>query len=161
MQMDCGLLIKNIDRCLAKRANDTLIEDDITFSQLRFISYIYEKESQTASLKEMEKFYNVAQPTVAGIIKRLEKKGLITLSPDPNDRRAKNATLTDKGRHILERQDRLRQSSQEYLLRSLNDYEQHALMDMLQRIWMSIRDDEDPPVLMFKGSDGQNDHRGL
>lgn len=141
MQMDCGLLIKNIDLCLAKKANNSLIDDDITLSQLRFLSYLYEKDGYTASLKEMERFYDVSQPTVAGMMKRLERKGLVSTSPDPRDRRAKNATLTARGKNLLKHQETFHCMTQNTLLEPLAPEERIAFMDMLQRVWENIKDE--------------------
>lgn len=152
MQMDCGLLIKNIDHSLARKANESLSEDDITFSQLRFMAYINETPMKKASMKEMERFYNVTQPTVAGIIKRLERKGLVTMCVDPNDRRAKCVYLTDAGYEILERQEKFRQGIQNILLSPLTPQEQETFMDMLERVWDNINDETDAPDIVIMGT---------
>lgn len=152
MQMDCGLLIKNIDHSLARKANDSLSDDDITFSQLRFMAYINETPKKMASMKEMEQFYNVTQPTVAGIIKRLERKGLVVMCQDPNDRRAKCVYLTDTGYEILERQEKFRQGIQKILLSPLTPQEQDVFMDLLRRVWENIRDEESAPDIVIMGT---------
>lgn len=157
--MDCGLLIKNIDHSLARKANESLSDDDITFSQLRFIAYINETEGKKASMKEMERYYNVTQPTVAGIMKRLERKGLVMMTTDPKDRRAKAVYLTDAGYEILERQEKFRQGIQEILLSPLSPQERELFMDMLERIWENIKDDADTHdiVIMGTGIDSEDD----
>jgi DNA-binding MarR family transcriptional regulator len=43
----------------------------------------------------------VAQPTMTGIVRRLEDDGLVLRSPDPHDARAVRVTLTDAGREEL------------------------------------------------------------
>ena len=53
MEIDCGLLIKNIDNCLAKMANESLADDELTFSQLRFMAYMYDREGKRALLKDI------------------------------------------------------------------------------------------------------------
>ena len=39
----------------------------------------------------------IEQPTMVRTIDRMERDGLVTRTPDPNDRRASRITLTDRG----------------------------------------------------------------
>jgi DNA-binding MarR family transcriptional regulator len=41
--------------------------------------------------------------TVTAAIKALDKRGLLTLRPDPDDGRARRASLTDEGRALIAR----------------------------------------------------------
>jgi DNA-binding MarR family transcriptional regulator len=43
----------------------------------------------------------VAQPTMTGIVRRLEQDGLVARTPDPRDARASRIALTDAGRDEL------------------------------------------------------------
>jgi DNA-binding MarR family transcriptional regulator len=43
----------------------------------------------------------VAQPTMTGIVRRLEQDGLVVRTPDPQDARASRIALTDAGRDEL------------------------------------------------------------
>lgn len=43
----------------------------------------------------------VAQPTMTGIVRRLEQDGLVRRTPDPSDARAVRVALTDAGRDEL------------------------------------------------------------
>jgi DNA-binding MarR family transcriptional regulator len=43
----------------------------------------------------------VAQPTMTGIVRRLEQDGFVTRTPDPRDARAARIALSDAGRHEL------------------------------------------------------------
>ncbi len=141
MDLDCGLLIKNIDNSLIKMANESLAEDDITFSQLRIMAYMYENEGHKAHMKDMERFYDVSQPTITGIIKRLEQKGLVEFEPDEHDHRVKIAVLTDLGVEVTERQENFRSGIQKVLLSPLDKRERQQFMDMLEKIWASMRKD--------------------
>ena len=54
----------------------------------------------TASLKDLEKYFGVAQSTAAGIIARLERKNLIVSFNDKNDKRIKHVRISDEGLRI-------------------------------------------------------------
>ncbi len=96
--MDIGLKIKKVNDLLEKKANRSLQEMDLTFSQHHALVYLLHSPDNTARLKEMEKYFRVAQATMAGIVVRLESKGLVISGIDPEDRRIKVVTLTDKGK---------------------------------------------------------------
>ncbi len=52
---------------------------------------------ETVSLKEIEGFLGVAQPTAAGIVKRMEKN-LVSSYQAADDRRVKMIRITEEGR---------------------------------------------------------------
>lgn len=141
MDLDCGLLIKNINNSLEKMANESLAEDDITFSQLRIMAYMYESEGHKSHMKDIERFYDVSQPTITGIIKRLGQKGLVEFEPDEHDRRVKIPVLTDLGVEVTERQESFRSGIQKMILSPLDKRERQQFMDMLERIWTGMRKD--------------------
>lgn len=49
-----------------------------------------------ATFKELEKSFGVSQPTMVGIINRLEHKELVDILADSDDKRIRRAQLTQK-----------------------------------------------------------------
>ncbi|MFT7244643.1 MAG: DNA-binding MarR family transcriptional regulator [Candidatus Azotimanducaceae bacterium] len=77
---------------------------------------------------------NLSQPTVTGILARLEQQGLIQRERDSQDRRAIRTTITDKGSSVLHEtpkplEDRFRRK-----LSQLKDWEQTQTLATLQHI---------------------------
>jgi DNA-binding MarR family transcriptional regulator len=78
----------------------------------------------------------VAQPTMTGIVRRLEQDGLVTRTPDPRDARAARIALSDAGRDELaavraaraavlqERLDRLDDDARAALVAALDPLDQ-------------------------------------
>lgn len=127
-----------LDRVLASYMDRSLEEHGINMSQMRFLLYLMENDERPVTFKEMEKHFDVAQPTVAGIMKKLERKEYITLVQDPHDRRAKNAILTDVGRVLVESQAHVREHNEQKLLECLSSEERDRFMDMLRRICVNM-----------------------
>lgn len=75
--LHCGELIKRLNDALGRKANNTLMCDDVTLSQIKVLATISEAANETITLKELEKHFEVKQATMAGIAARLEKKGMI------------------------------------------------------------------------------------
>lgn len=95
--MDTGYRLKRINDLLHKRANNMLEKYGITFSQHHVLLYVNCKDDKTCTLKEIEKYFNVSQATMAGIVKRLEEKELLDCFYKENDKRVKYVSLSKQG----------------------------------------------------------------
>ena len=84
--LHCGELIKRLNDALGRKANNTLMCDDVTLSQIKVLATISEAANETITLKELEKHFEVKQATMAGIAARLEKNGMIEGFYDSNDK---------------------------------------------------------------------------
>ena len=118
--LHCGELIKRLNDALGRKANNTLMCNDVTLSQIKVLATISEAADETITLKELEKHFEVKQATMAGIAARLEKNGMIEGFYDSNDKRIK---------HVNERE----------LLKALNDDEKGQLRNLLQKVYDSIK----------------------
>ena len=96
-EITCSELIKQIDDGIQKQMNHDLKKYDLTFSQMSLLMLLFSEESRSLTMKEIEKSLRVAQPTVAGIIKRLKEKEFIGISSKEGDGRIKIVVLTEKG----------------------------------------------------------------
>ena len=98
IEKTCGPVLKQLTDVLTKQVNNELREEGLTMSQMRVLVILDEKQNKTASMKDIEKELAVAQPTTAGIIRRIEEKGLIIYLSDPENKRAKWIQLTEAGK---------------------------------------------------------------
>ena len=70
---------------LEKNANNDLRKSNLTLSQVRFLTCLYESEEGRVAFKDLEKKFSIAQPTAVGIISRMEKKGLVEVLQSRED----------------------------------------------------------------------------
>lgn len=77
---------------------------------------------------------HLSQPTVTGILDRLERRGFLQRMRAQHDRRAVNISVTDEGRALLERAPSLLQDQFRTKLDRLHDWEQSLMLSILQRI---------------------------
>lgn len=77
---------------------------------------------------------HLSQPTVTGILDRLEKRGLIQRTRDEQDRRAVNISITAAGQELLDRAPSLLQDQFRKELEKLQDWERTLMLAILQRI---------------------------
>lgn len=98
-----GMLIRNIDKKIKCTFDKELDVFDITLMQSEILRYIYcQEKNQDVFQKQIEEYFNSSNPTITGILKRLEAKQLIRRELSLTDARYKKLTLTDKGKEITE-----------------------------------------------------------
>ena len=88
------------------------------------------------SQRDVEKNLNLKNPTVTGILKRLDEKGYIFCVPNANDRRKKIIYLTEKAYDIRRKMEADRRK----LDRELTKRETEALRKNLDKILNNIAD---------------------
>lgn len=72
---------------------------ELTFPQWRALLVLGE-DADGARVGEMAARVGVTVPATSRLLRRLERRGLTTLSADERDRRATRARLTDRGRSV-------------------------------------------------------------
>ena len=134
-----GWYIKRIDNALEKEANSNLQALNLTMQQNRVLIQLAHAEGNTLSLKALEERFGAAQSTVAGLVSRLEKKGLVEPLSDPADRRIKLVRLTEEGArlHAVSRQNVV--DSEEWLTALLTDEEKQMLLTCLKKVYEAVK----------------------
>ncbi|MGN0320129.1 MAG: MarR family winged helix-turn-helix transcriptional regulator [Lachnospiraceae bacterium] len=138
--LHCGELIKRINDILGANANKALKEDDMTTSQIKMLITISETKEECITLKELEKYFGVAQATIAGTASRLEKKEMIESFYEPKDKRVKHVRLTDKGRKMCKHARKTMLEKERWFLSSLNDSEKEEFHRLLQKVYEDLKE---------------------
>lgn len=134
----CGAVLKQIHDVLEKQANNTLRGQGLTFSQSAVLMLLYEREEKAATFKELEKDFGVAQPTMAGILSRLEQKRLIAVLEDAEDKRIRRAQLTQAGAEKCREGEWHMKAAEERLLCGLTEEEKAELLRLLIKVQASM-----------------------
>lgn len=137
---DCGLLIKLISDNIARLANNELRTNDLTLSQLRYLEFLASRGGGMLPFKTMEAEFKVSQPTVAGIIRRLELKKLVVTKASPTNAKAKMVGLTAKGRQISENAELHKHKTEALLLAPLQAEEKIVLQGLLFKIYHNLQE---------------------
>ena len=134
-----GWFIKRIDNALEKEANQNLQALNLTMQQNRVLIHLAHAEDHTLSLKTLEEQFGAAQSTVAGLVSRLEKKGLIEAVPDPADKRVKLARLTDAGIQLHAQGRQLLVESEARLTANLSEQEREIFLSCLKKVYEAVK----------------------
>ena len=98
--LDVGFLLKRISTAIVRNADQGF--KPITLSQMRVMMYIAHQQGHACCQKDIEARFGVAHPTVVGLLKRLEAKGLVVTSMSEKDKRRKEVYLTAAGNALLD-----------------------------------------------------------
>ena len=137
--MPNGLLIKQIHDCLEKRANNALRSKDLTLMQMSILMDLQEAPEKQLSMKEIERHFQVAQSTVAGIVARLEQKGFVEALGDVSDKRIKLVHITPAGEACCAAGAYHRNETEETLLKGFSGEERAILNALLVRVAENVK----------------------
>ncbi len=93
-------LIGELEKRLKQFQGYTLKESRLTSPQYLILSLLSEKDERP--LKNLAEALACTRATITGIVDTLEKKGLVTRNPHPEDRRSTLVSLTRKGKKLLD-----------------------------------------------------------
>ena len=134
----CGKLIKLISDEMRKNANNAMRSQDMTMSQFGALLELSRAPEEQRSLKELEQSLHVAQSTVAGIISRLEQKGLVEAFGDAADQRVKLVRITLAGCACVDNAEKDMVQAEQKLLSALTETEREIFYVLLQKVRNSL-----------------------
>ena len=133
-----GFLVKQINNVFEKELNERLKDIGITSSQCAVLDYLFHTSKEEVSQRDVEKNLNLKNPTVTGILRRLDEKGYILCVPKAHDKRKKNIYLTEKAYDIQRRMEADRRKLDRELTRGLTKREVEALRKNLEKLLYNI-----------------------
>lgn len=136
MNKRTGYMIKQINQLNQIRLNQMFAQFDLTASQTFTMIYLFKTHEKKIEVKQkdIEREMDISNPTVTGILNRLESKGLIERIECKDDARAKNICVTKKA---LELDIILRakfSENEKQLVDCLNEEEKFQLNYLLEKI---------------------------
>ena len=137
---DIGYMLKIVNDALEKKANETLRNEDLTLSQLKVLGFINTKEEGKTTQKELEDALAVSHPTINGILKRLEAKGIIVSELSVNRRMTKTVGLTEAGKEIVKKTESHRLEHEKRLSKNLSAEEKASLLFYLKKVYEGLKE---------------------
>lgn len=133
-----GFTVKQINNIYEKELNERLKKLGITSSQCAVLDYLFHTNKEEVNQRDVEKNLSLKNPTVTGILKRMEEKGFILIVPNATDRRKKNIYLTEKAYDIQRKMDADRRKLDKRLIIGLSRKEVETLSKGLEKVLYNI-----------------------
>ena len=93
-----AILVKIASLEFDKVSNQLLAPFDLSNSQFKILKYLLWQDDQGVRQIDIETYFSMTNPTVTGLVQKMEKKGLIERVPNPDDKRSKLIRVTEKAR---------------------------------------------------------------
>ena len=106
----------------------------MTSIQFGFLNVLEQEDGAFHDQITLSAAVGVDRTTGADVIKRLQRRGLLTRVPSPFDRRAKVVQITDAGRELVYDMYPRMVRSQERFMEPLDESEQDLLRELLTRL---------------------------
>ena len=121
-------------------------EVGLTHSQVMVIAYLYKNRDCGRELTshELETAFHVSNPTMSGILKRLEKKGQIKRIPGKTDKRSKQLLLEEDTDLFLQQLDQQVKKARKALFQGISEEElietETILKKLLHNMELNIKE---------------------
>ena len=137
-RMPIGFMIKQINTIYEKELNNLLKSVGITASQCAVLDYLFRSDEEAVNQRDIEKALSLRNPTVTGLIKRLEENGYLFSVPSDRDKRCKNIYLTEKAYDIQRRMEMDRKRIDKRFTLGMNKKEKASMEKELERVLYNI-----------------------
>lgn len=133
-----GVIIKKINTLFETEVNNVLKKYDITKAQGDVLRYLNNHKNGKVSQRDIEKHFGISNPTVSGILNRLEVKDLVERKSCVKDARIKYITTTPKADQLYEKIRHNFKRKEAQLKVGLSAEEEEQLFDLLHRILENV-----------------------
>lgn len=133
-----GFLVKQINNIYEKDFNNQLKKLDLTSSQAEVLDFLFRCDEEEVTQRDIEKALSLKNPTVTGILGRMEEKGFVMILPSEKDKRCKNVYLTEQAFDIEKKMEAVRRKIDKNLTLGMTRREVEALQKMLNRVLYNI-----------------------
>lgn len=128
--LDLKIISDGVDKWLSACAK----EYGVTPTQGRVMVFLHENRDRKITQRDIEKHLGCCHATVSGIIMRMKLKGLIKVSADKNDGRAKNIVINEKCLTVLDGTMKNEiNKMDDYILKGFSDEEKKLFASFIER----------------------------
>ena len=136
---------RTLDQAGKQRVDQQFNAMELTAMQSYVLRYLHDRRGEVVYPKDIEQRFRLTHPTVSGLLARLEAKGFVTCTPDPDDRRCKRVAETAKaGQCHLAIHETFRELEQQ-TLRGFTPEEIASLLALLDRAIANLYETQEEP----------------
>ena len=136
-----GKKFRMISNKFREVADKNLQKYNLTAAQLEILIYLKSSEEEEIHQRQIETWFRLKNPTVTGLLTRLEEKEFIVRRMNPADRRYRVIELTDKGEQLLGEMWEEAKMAENRIFGSLSQEELDQLSGLLDRILISLSEE--------------------
>lgn len=129
-----SILVKRSSLVFDKLSNQLLTPYELTGSQFKILMLLYHSPEGSLRQTDIEERFSMTNPTVTGLVQKLETKELVRRVPHPADRRSKVLMLTERARSMEDELLALADDLERRMTEHLNGEEREQLASLLMKL---------------------------
>ena len=134
MKTRVSILIKRTSLLYDKISNQLLTPYDLTSSQFKILMVLYTSPVESVRQADIETRFALSNPTVTGLIQKLEAKGLVQKMPHPEDKRSRFLVLTEAALAMEAEMRALGNQIEAQMAQGLSEAEYDQLAQLLEKM---------------------------
>ena len=134
-----GKLIKQLHIALENNFNKFSKKYKLTSSQMDILIFLLHNENKIVNQRDIENFLSLSNPTIAGTLLRLEKKGFIIRKISSKDKRYKEIYLTDKSRELKDIIFKYIRDNDNKMFSNMSEEDKENLKNIITKILNNIQ----------------------
>ena len=138
MNQDIGFYFKKIFQIMEKNMNKKLEKIELTNSQANILIYLYNNK-ETVNQRDIEKKFELTNPTVNGILNRLENKNFIKRTISLKDARNKEIHLTEKSISLINEMKKEAKQLEKEMIAGVSKEELNIFNEVLRKIFNNMQ----------------------
>ena len=136
-----GFLLSRAARSMKRALEARLSQHNITATQYIVLEVLREHDGASLSLLGQKLYFD--NPTITGIVDRMERDDIVQRRRLPGDRRVINVFLTPRGKALAQRTSDIAAAINTEAMESLTAQQETELVTMLNTIWHTMNEKED------------------
>ena len=142
-----GRLFKQIHFAFEMNGARLMKAVDVTPAQMDVMLLLYAKEREGSEVtqKDIETVLRLSNPTVTGLLKRMEEKGFIRRVRKETDKRCRFIYMTEHGRTHMEMLEQARKQGEANIVRGMTDRQAGELKQLLKIVLSNLTEREESP----------------
>lgn len=129
-----SILVKKTSLIFDKLSNQLLQPYDLTGSQFKILMVLYQSPDGSVRQADIEAKFSMTNPTVTGLVQKLEAKELVKRTPHPDDKRSKVLVLTERSKEMKAELLALADSLEHQMTQKLTETECDQLASLLTKM---------------------------
>ncbi len=142
---DCfGRLFKQIYTLFEVNFIRSTKQKQVTPAQMDILFFLLSRKDQEVTQKDIETALRLSNPTVTGLLNRMEEKGLIRRVKKEQDKRYRMIQMTDQSRDYMAYLRYARQKGEENMVRGMTPEQVETLRSLLKMVLKNLTEEEKP-----------------
>lgn len=134
--------LRQLGNLMTKQINDSLEQFDLTCAQSNILLFILLNKDKKVNQRQIEQKFSLSNPTVNGILNRLENKQLIKRSSDFEDKRIKNIIPLPKAYDFMETIKESKNKIENSMLKDITEEELKVLYKVIDKMNKNLKEKE-------------------